>query len=204
MIKSNNHENVQLSKSKGVWSTPPQNEQKLNRAFNEYRNVILIFSVKESGKFQGFARLSSESKHNKSPVQWLLPPGLSAKALGGVFSLDWVNANELSFTKTLHLFNPLNEGKPVKIARDGQEIDSRVGEELCRLFQADETTELIPHLKRMKKQTTGRPKIVHRPRQPDFNRRRSNQPPNQSIFNHHSMNMGINLKYVFEILFFND
>lgn len=174
IIKSNNHENVELSKSKGVWSTPPQNEQKLNRAFNEYRNVILIFSVKESGKFQGFARLSSESKHDQSPVQWVLPPGLTAKALGGVFMLDWVNTNELSFSKTLHLFNPLNEGKPVKIARDGQEIDGRVGEELCRLFAADETAELIPHLKRMKKQTTGRPRVVHRPRQADF-RRRSNQ-----------------------------
>ena len=174
IIKSNNHENVELSKNKGVWSTPPQNEQKLNRAFNEYRNVILIFSVKESGKFQGFARLSSESKHDQSPVQWVLPPGLTAKALGGVFMLDWVNTNELSFSKTLHLFNPLNEGKPVKIARDGQEIDGRVGEELCRLFAPDETAELIPHLKRMKKQTTGRPRVVHRPRQADF-RRRSNQ-----------------------------
>ena len=53
VIKSNNYENVALSKAKGVWSTPPQNENKLNRAFNEYKNVILIFSVKESGKFQG-------------------------------------------------------------------------------------------------------------------------------------------------------
>jgi len=193
VIKSNNHENVELSKSKGVWSTPPQNEQKLNRAFNEYRNVILIFSVKESGKFQGFARLSSESRHDQSPVQWILPPGLSAKALGGVFALDWVNTNELSFNKTLHLFNPLNEGKPVKIARDGQEIDSRVGEELCRLFPADETTELIPHLKRMKKQTTDRPKVVHsssrhRSSNSDFSsRRRSNQPPLYS--NNHPMNL---------------
>lgn len=96
-----------------------------------------------------------------------------------MFLLDWINTNELSFNKTLHLFNPLNEGKPVKIARDGQEIESRVGEELCRLFAADETTELIPHLKRMKKQTTGRPK-VHRHRQTEYwsndNRRRVNQP----------------------------
>lgn len=53
VMKSNNHENVVLSKAKGVWSTPPQNESKLNRAFKEFRNVILIFSVKESGKFQG-------------------------------------------------------------------------------------------------------------------------------------------------------
>lgn len=63
-MKSNNHENVMLSKARGVWSTPPQNEAKLNRAFNEYRNVILLFSVKESGKFQGltltFHPLSNE------------------------------------------------------------------------------------------------------------------------------------------------
>jgi len=53
VIKSNNAENVTLSKAKGVWSTPPQNEAKLNQAFRESRNVLLIFSVKESGKFAG-------------------------------------------------------------------------------------------------------------------------------------------------------
>ena len=53
VMKSNNAENVTLSKAKGVWSTPPQNEAKLNQAFRESRNVLLIFSVKESGKFAG-------------------------------------------------------------------------------------------------------------------------------------------------------
>ncbi len=52
-VKSNNHENVALAKAKGVWSTPPQNEAKFNQAVRECRNVILVFSVKESGKFQG-------------------------------------------------------------------------------------------------------------------------------------------------------
>lgn len=37
----------------GVWSTPPQNEAKLNKAVKACKNVILIYSVKESGKFQG-------------------------------------------------------------------------------------------------------------------------------------------------------
>jgi hypothetical protein len=54
VIKSNNAENVTLSKAKGVWSTLPQNESKLNQAYRESRNVLLIFSVKESGKFAGF------------------------------------------------------------------------------------------------------------------------------------------------------
>ena len=32
-MKSSNHENVALAQAKGVWSTPPQNEARLNQAF---------------------------------------------------------------------------------------------------------------------------------------------------------------------------
>jgi YTH domain-containing protein 1 len=130
VIKSNNAENVRISKQKGVWSTLPQNEQNLNQAYKECRNVILIFSVKESGKFAGIARMAGESRHDVPAVEWELPPGISAKALGGVFEIDWICKKELSFTCTTHLHNPWNDGKPVKIGRDGQEIESKVAQEL--------------------------------------------------------------------------
>lgn len=71
IIKSNNAENVTLSKAKGVWSTLPQNEANLNQAFKESRNVLLIFSVKESGKFAGFARLSTESRRDGTSISWV-------------------------------------------------------------------------------------------------------------------------------------
>ncbi|XP_015920497.1 YTH domain-containing protein 1 isoform X2 [Parasteatoda tepidariorum] len=154
LVKSNNHENVALSKAKGVWSTPPQNESKFNQAYRSCRNVILIFSVKESGKFQGFARMGSESRHDVPAIQWVLPPGLSARALGGVFHLDYICRRELSFTKTQHLYNPWNEGKQVKIGRDGQEIEPKVAEELCRLFPVDENIDLISILRNMKRNKT--------------------------------------------------
>lgn len=150
VIKSNNVDNVGLAKSKNVWSTLPQNEANLNQAFKESRNVLLIFSVKESGKFAGFARMVGESRRDVSPVSWVLPRGLSAKALGGVISIDWVCKKELSFTSTGHLFNPWNEGKPVKIGRDGQEIEPKVAAELCRLFPEDDTIDLMPILKKSK------------------------------------------------------
>ncbi|CAM9129039.1 unnamed protein product, partial [Lampetra fluviatilis] len=132
LIKSNNFENVALSKAKGVWSTLPANERKLNSSFRDFPSVILVYSVresgrfqgKESGRFQGFARLCSESRHGGSPVPWMLPSGLSARALGGVFRVDWLCRQELSFTKTCHLYNPWNDGKPVKIGRDGQVTSS--------------------------------------------------------------------------------
>lgn len=52
LIKSNNSDNVQLSKNKSVWATLPQNDANLNQAFKEARNVLLIFSVNESGKLE--------------------------------------------------------------------------------------------------------------------------------------------------------
>lgn len=74
--------------------------------------------------------MAGESRRDGPAVEWELPPGISAKALGGVFELDWICKKELSFTCTTHLHNPWNEGKPVKIGRDGQEIDPKVAEEL--------------------------------------------------------------------------
>jgi len=150
LVKSNNAENVSLAKAKSVWSTPPQNEAKFNQAFAESRNVILIFSVKESGKFCGLARLGTESRRDGTKVNWVLPPGLSARALGGVFKIDWVCKGDLNFNKVQHLYNPWNEGKPVKIGRDGQEIQPKVGEELGRLFTEDKSVDLTPVLRKSK------------------------------------------------------
>ena len=59
LVKSSVSENVDLSKVRGVWSTPPANEGRFNKAFRESRNVIMIYSVKESGRFCGFARLGT-------------------------------------------------------------------------------------------------------------------------------------------------
>lgn len=150
VIKSNNADNVTISKTKGVWSTLPQNESNLNQAYRESRNVLLIFSVKESGKFAGFARMAGESRRDVPAVEWVLPPGISAKALGGVFEIDWICKKELSFNCTTNLFNPWNDGKPVKIGRDGQEIEPKVAEELCRLFPEDETIQMTPVLRKSK------------------------------------------------------
>uniref|UniRef100_UPI00398F8BCD YTH domain-containing protein 1 isoform X3 n=1 Tax=Pristiophorus japonicus TaxID=55135 RepID=UPI00398F8BCD len=169
LIKSNNHENVSLAKAKGVWSTLPVNEKKLNTAFRDARSVILIFSVRESGKFQGFARLSSESHHGGSPIHWVLPAGMNAKMLGGVFKIDWICRRELPFTKTGHLVNLWNENKPVKIGRDGQEIEPECGTQLCLLFPPDESIDLYQfiHKMRHKRRVHSQPRSRGRPSRRD-------------------------------------
>ncbi|XP_045160639.2 YTH domain-containing protein 1-like isoform X6 [Mercenaria mercenaria] len=156
LVKSNNHENVALAKAKCVWSTPPQNEARLNQAYRECDNVILVFSVKESGKFQGCARLAAPSTKDHPPIRWVLPPGLSAKALSGVFKLDWISRRELDFMKTTHLHNNWNENRPVKIGRDGQEIEPRCGEALCKLFPTDDNVDLNDIVREAKRSSARR------------------------------------------------
>ncbi|KAI8426247.1 hypothetical protein MSG28_005153, partial [Choristoneura fumiferana] len=52
--------------------------------------------------------------------------------------------------RILHCLKPKVYGKPVKIGRDGQEIEPKVAEELCRLFPEDEGIEMTPILRKSK------------------------------------------------------
>ncbi|VDK20313.1 unnamed protein product [Taenia asiatica] len=147
LIKSNNYENVEIAKKKNAWSTPIGNESRLNRAYYDSNNVLLIFSVRESGKFQGFARLASPSD-SRLHIDWVLPSSrMSVNVLSSPFKLDWVTKHELPFTSVSHLTNSWNDGKQVKIGRDGQEIEPVCGQALCRHFPLD-SMESIPAIVR--------------------------------------------------------
>lgn len=89
LIKSNNYENVVIAKENNAWSTPVGNEHRLNKAFDESNNVILIFSVRESGKFQGFARIASPPD-SRLKINWVLPPRMNPDMLSHPFKLDWI------------------------------------------------------------------------------------------------------------------
>lgn len=149
MVKSSVPENIDISKDMGVWSTPPANESRFDKAFRESRNVLLIFSVKESGKFCGFARLASEARSDVTPAPWILPRGLSG-CLKSTFQIQWINKCDLPFKNVQHLQNPWNESKPIKIGRDGQEIEPSAAEELCRLFSIDNDIDMTPILRKSK------------------------------------------------------
>lgn len=95
----------------------------------------------------GFARISEAARYDLSPVGWVL---LGGRNLSGVFKVDWISTKELEFSDTSHLYNTYNEGKTVKIARDGQEVDPRTGLLLCSMFQEDESINFQYILKKSK------------------------------------------------------
>ena len=144
IMKSNNHENIRIAKEKYAWSTPLPNEKKLSQSYRQHKNLILLFSVRESGRFQGFARLASDVKRSGPPIQWHLPHGINANSLGGIFRLQWISKDDLEFSRCQDVSNPWNDHKPVKISRDGQELPPAIGEKLCRLwFERPDTPPVI-------------------------------------------------------------
>ncbi|XP_010077327.1 PREDICTED: probable ATP-dependent RNA helicase YTHDC2 [Pterocles gutturalis] len=128
IMKSSNLQNIDISQQKGMWSTTPSNEQKLNRAFWESSMVYLIFSVQGSGHFQGFARMASEIGCEKSQ-DW------GSDGFGGVFKVEWIQKERIPFQFAHHLLNPWNDNKKVQISRDGQELEPQVGEQLLQLWE---------------------------------------------------------------------
>ncbi|XP_044189523.1 3'-5' RNA helicase YTHDC2 isoform X1 [Thunnus albacares] len=127
IMKSSNVRNIEISQQKGIWSTTPSNETKLTKAFLENNLIILIFSVQGSGHFQGYARMVSAISQ-ESCQDW------GFMGLGGVFSVEWIRKESLSFHCTQHILNPWNDHKRVQISRDGQELEPQAGSQLLLLW----------------------------------------------------------------------
>ncbi|KAL4341013.1 hypothetical protein GQ457_08G027730 [Hibiscus cannabinus] len=132
IIKSLNHQNIQLSIENGIWATQVMNEPILEEAFHNSGSVILVFSVNMSGFFQGYAQMISSVGWRRDNV-WSQGSG-KGNPWGRNFKVKWLCLNHLLFQKTLHLKNPLNDYKPVKISRDCQELPQDIGEALCELL----------------------------------------------------------------------
>ncbi|XP_068635242.1 uncharacterized protein [Aristolochia californica] len=136
IIKSLSYDNIQLSVDKGIWATQVMNEPILEEAFHNSSKVILIFSVNMSGFFQGYAQMISSVGRRRENV-WTGSSG-GSNPWGRSFKIKWIQLHNLPFQKTLHLKNPLNDYKPVKISRDCQELPQDIGNALCQLIDEDE------------------------------------------------------------------
>ncbi|XP_075109364.1 uncharacterized protein LOC107805037 isoform X3 [Nicotiana tabacum] len=140
IIKSLNHENIQLSVNKGIWATQVMNEPILDEAFNNSSKVILIFSVNMSGFFQGYAQMISTVGWRRDQV-WSQGNG-GRNPWGRSFQVKWLRLYDLPFQRTLHLKNPWNDYKLVKISRDCQELPPDIGEALCELLDGQDALDV--------------------------------------------------------------
>ncbi|KAL1521217.1 hypothetical protein AB1Y20_022766 [Prymnesium parvum] len=146
IMKSFSERDVKLSMQKGIWATQQRNEAKLNAAYEEADAVVLFFSVNESRAWQGYAKMASRT--GESAQVWTAVDG--TQSWGGVFKVKWQTIYDLSFQSAIHLRNPLNENKPIKISRDGQEVEPSVGFAMARLFDEGYVANPSQSMKRRK------------------------------------------------------
>ena len=111
IIKSKNSENINLARAQGIWATTVANQVKiltkvkLVEGFVKTKHVLLIFSVNNSQKFQGFARMESNLDRSVSGVPWVDKETIR---LGHPFKIKWHRFSELPFNKIKNYTNALN------------------------------------------------------------------------------------------------
>ncbi|XP_036365710.1 3'-5' RNA helicase YTHDC2-like isoform X2 [Octopus sinensis] len=125
LMKCNNQRNLDTSFSKSIWTTSPNNEKKLNKAFQDGKTVYLIFSIQGSGCFQGYAKMLSTFSKDRS-AEYSMP------GLGATCTVDWLKRGNIPFHNVQHLSNPWNDNKRIQVSRDCQEIEPFVGETLLK------------------------------------------------------------------------
>ncbi|XP_033121798.1 3'-5' RNA helicase YTHDC2-like [Anneissia japonica] len=104
----------------GEWTVTGANEKKLNAAYSTCRAVYLVFLSHNTGNFQGYAKMISDTTSN--------PKG------GSSFKVKWIKRSSMPYKQIQHLVNPWNENKKLQVSRDGQEIEPSVGEALLKVW----------------------------------------------------------------------
>ncbi|TFA97616.1 Zinc finger CCCH domain-containing protein 45 [Trichoderma ghanense] len=131
LVKSFNVSNVEMSQRDGLWITKAKNGSLFASAFKQHKNVYLIFSINKSKAFQGYARMTSAPDGNIPPAKWM--DNITWEA-SDPFRIEWLSTRRTEFWKLGDLKNPLNDGKPVFVGRDGQEYPEACGHKMVRVL----------------------------------------------------------------------
>ncbi|KAM0262294.1 hypothetical protein ACHAQJ_001763 [Trichoderma viride] len=135
LIKSFNTMNVEMSQRDGLWITKAKNGPMLTFAFNQCKNVYLIFSVNKSKAFQGYARMTTAPSPEIAPAKWMNNISWEASS---PFRVEWLNTRRTEFWNLGDLKNSFNDEAPVFVGRDGQEYPESCGRNIIEIM--DRTT----------------------------------------------------------------
>lgn len=91
---------------------PTDSVSPVDREVLEHGQDVVLQTVTEE-----VAKLSDATK--EAPEVW-----------GRPFRVDWIRTTHLPFIRTRHLRNPWNNGREVKVSRDGTELEPSIGRQL--------------------------------------------------------------------------
>ncbi|CAM9003254.1 unnamed protein product [Rhodiola kirilowii] len=140
VIKSYSEDDVHKSIKYNVWSSTPNGNKKLDKAFEDAQRmaqkdhqdcpVFLFFSVNASGNFCGVAEMRGRVDFNKDMDFW------QQDKWSGSFPVKWHIIKDVPNVKFRHITLENNENNPVTYSRDTQEVMHTPGLEVLKIFKA--------------------------------------------------------------------
>ncbi|CAA9990411.1 YTH domain-containing protein, putative [Plasmodium knowlesi strain H] len=132
IIKCNQISHLYLSILYGVWATGKNNTRKFINLFKENYTIVFLFSVNESGGFQGYAKMVTVPIKNLYENLW----GPISNRLGGNFRIQWIKIAKIDFDAFRNMRNPCNDNLPLKKSRDGTELPLNLASIICNRIYA--------------------------------------------------------------------
>lgn len=132
VIKCNQISHLYLSILYGVWATGKNNTRKFVNLLKENYTIIFLFSVNESGGFQGYAKMLTLPIRNLFDNLW----GAITSRLGGNFRVQWIKTAKIDFDVFKNMTNSYNDNLPLKKSRDGTELPLHLASIICKKIHA--------------------------------------------------------------------
>jgi hypothetical protein len=135
VIKSYSEDDVHKAVKYQIWTSTDNGNKRLDRAFKEQQQlsppapVYLFFSVNASGKFCAIAEMTSGLDYSTKSSVWN-----QTDKWTGQFTLRWVFVKDVPNGQFRHIRLANNENKPVTNSRDTQEVPSKQGKEVMKIF----------------------------------------------------------------------
>jgi len=137
--------------AQSIWTTQAQNGPIFAEAFENCKNVILVFSINKSRAFQGYVShpIADDVFHCLTQTEQArmesLPGSVEVPAWqkainwesAGAFKVRWLVICSTRFHRIGHLKNAYNENQAVLIGKDGQEIEENCGAGLIELIDEE-------------------------------------------------------------------
>uniref|UniRef100_A0A8C9GRW7 YTH domain-containing family protein n=1 Tax=Piliocolobus tephrosceles TaxID=591936 RepID=A0A8C9GRW7_9PRIM len=139
VLKCNKICHLYLSILYGVWATGKNNTKKFVNLFKEKYTILFLFSVNESGGFQGYAQMITPPIKKLHENLW----GPITKRLGGNFRVKWIKLAKIDFDIFKNITNPYNENLPLKKSRDGTEIPIHIASIICNKIYVLENEDFL-------------------------------------------------------------
>ncbi|CAO2647188.1 Nn.00g081100.m01.CDS01 [Neocucurbitaria sp. VM-36] len=131
VLRSNSATDIETSCAFQVWTCSRNTNLRLNKWYKETQaDLYLLFSVVESRKFCGVARMASTVDFTTTLPHW------ESIEWEGNFNLEWKSTVEISYDDIQHLrMKEGGEGRQISGVMSGMEICHSSGIEMMRRFQ---------------------------------------------------------------------